>query len=393
MWNDVARTTARLALAAAVWLAFLGASPVLFDSADHRISVPARLADGKPAWLVVDTGAAVSVLEEKRLPSLGLKASGSHRVQGAGGAQKASRVQGVAIHLEGVELLDQTMDTLALEPLSAQTGKPLDGILGYPVFSRRVIAVDYPRRRLSFLDADGYRYRGTGKVVPIELVRNRPYVTARVVLPGGRALEGRFLIDTGASSSLNLWAAGRAGDEIVASFDKTLTVQAHGVGGAFDVRLARVERLELGGFALARPVAVLRPVAAGQGVPRTVGSIGGAVLDRFKVIFDYPRRRMILEPGPGLNDPFEVDMSGLSLIAALPSFQRVYVARVLAGSPASQAGVLAGDEIATVNGTPAVEIGLAALRERFRREGQKVHLEMWRGRERVVVELRTRRMI
>jgi Aspartyl protease/PDZ domain len=393
MWNGVPRAIARLAIAASAALALPGASPVLFDSADHRISVPARLNDGKPAWLVVDTGAAVSVLEKKRLPSLGLEAAGRHRLQGAGGPQEASRVQGVAVHLEGLELLDQTMDTLALEPLSAQTGRPLDGILGYPVFARRVIVVDYPRRRLSFLDAGGYRYSGPGKVVPIELVRNRPYATARVVLPGGRAMEGRFLIDTGASSSLSLWAAGAAGKEIVASFGKTLTVQARGVGGAFDVRLGRVERLELGGFTLARPVAVLRPVEAGQGAARTLGSIGGAVLDRFKVIFDYPRRRMILEPGPGLNEPFEVDMSGLTLIAALPAFQRVHVERVLAGSPASEAGVQAGDEIAAVNGTPAVDIGLPALRERFRRQDQKVHLELWRGRERVVVELRTRRMI
>lgn len=69
------------------------------------------------------------------------------------------------------------------------------------------------------------------------------------------------------------------------------------------------------------------------------------------------------------------------------------MARVLDGSPAFEAGVLAGDEVATVNGTPAAEIGVPALRERFRREDQKVHLELWRGRERVVVELRTRRMI
>jgi len=393
MWNQIPRASARLALAAVACLALLGASPVLFDSADHRISIPARLNDGKPAWLVVDTGAAVSVIEERRVPALGLTATGRHRVQGSGGAQEASRVQGVAIRLEGLELRDQTMDTLALAPLSAHTGKPLDGILGFPVFARRVIEVDYPRHRLSFVDAAGYRYRGSGKVVPIELVRNRPYVTARVVLPGGRAMEGRFLVDTGASSSLNLWAAGPAGEEVAAAFGKTLKVQARGVGGAFDVRLARVERLELGGFILARPVAVLRPVDAGQGAARTLGSIGGAVLDRFKVIFDYSRRRMILEPGPGLHDPFEVDMSGLSLIAVLPAFQRVHVQRVLAGSPASEAGVQAGDEIAAVNGTPAVEIGLPALRERFRREDQKVHLELWRGRERVVVELRTRRMI
>jgi hypothetical protein len=39
------------------------------------------------------------------------------------------------------------------------------------------------------------------------------------------------------------------------------------------------------------------------------GLIGGEIFRRFKVILDYYRRRMILEPNKGLNDPFNVEMS------------------------------------------------------------------------------------
>ena len=113
----------------------------------------------------------------------------------------------------------------------------------------------------------------------------------------------------------------------------------------------------------------------------------------FKVIFDYPHRRMILEPGPDVALPFEADMSGLGLVSVPPDFRRVSVARVLGDSPALEAGVQAGDEIDTVDGKSVGDIGLPALRERLRLDGQELRLEVLRGTDRIKLELRTRRMI
>ena len=48
------------------------------------------------------------------------------------------------------------------------------------------------------------------------------------------------------------------------------------------------------------------------------------------------------------------------------------MARVLDGSPALDAGIWAGEEVETVDGRSAAEIGIPELRERFRREGQDV---------------------
>ena len=44
-------------------------------------------------------------------------------------------------------------------------------------------------------------------------------------------------------------------------------------------------------------------------------NLGGTVLRRFKVIVDYPRQRVILEPNARLHDPFPADASGLVLTA------------------------------------------------------------------------------
>jgi Aspartyl protease/PDZ domain len=365
-----------------------------FDPANHQISLKARINGQHDAWLVLDTGASGSVLDEARARAMGIREVGRQESHGAGGMQAGGVVDGVDVQLPGFQLFDQTMDTLSLASLSAQAGRPFDGILGHPVFERSVVEVDYPRRCLSLHDAAEYRYTGQGSIVPIEFIENHPYVRARAVLPDGRAIDGRFVIDSGSSTGLILSPGPAERERVLGALGKTLAVQAQGVGGANEVRVSRLARLELGGFALERPILVLQPAGSGRvSAPGTIGNIGGAILNRFKVIFDYRRKRMILEPGPDWKHPFESDKTGLGIVASLPDYERVTVAAVLEDSPAKDAGIAVGDEIESVNGTPVAEIGVPTLRERFRRGGAVVELGLRRGTRRITATLRTRALI
>lgn len=365
-----------------------------FDAANRLIAFQGRINDRDGMRLVLDTGSGGSVLDAARAESLGLEAVGEAHAHGSGGAEIGSTVRGVNVGLPGFTLLDQTMSTLRLSELAAQTGRLLDGIVGQPLFERCVVEVDYARKCVSLFDPDGYEYRGPGVSVPVTFKQGLPYVKARVVLPDGRSITGKFVIDTGASSSLILSQGVIERERVEASLGKTMTVQSRGVGGATPLRLARVARLELGGFTLDQPVAALQPPGPGNiSAEGTIGNIGGGTLNRFKVIFDYPRRRMILEPGPDLGLPFEADMSGLGLAALPPDFRTLTVTRVLDDSPALEAGIQAGDVIEAIDGKPADELGLSALRERLRLAGQVVNFELKRGTERIAIGLTTRRMI
>ena len=46
------------------------------------------------------------------------------------------------------------------------------------------------------------------------------------------------------------------------AFGKKLAVQGHGAGGSTQIFLSRIDRLELGGFSLAQPVAAIQPAGA-----------------------------------------------------------------------------------------------------------------------------------
>src|SRR4029077_16076960 len=105
---------------------------------------------------------------------------------------------------------------------------------------------------------------------------------------------------------------------------------ARGVGGPNKNPMGRIERLELGGLVVDRPVTMFRGAGPGHiGADDAIGNIGGGILRRYRGIFDYPRSRMILEPGAHVADPFEYDMSGLSFRTPPPEYARVMVTRVL----------------------------------------------------------------
>lgn len=364
-----------------------------FDHSNNQVSVSARVNGHDGVWLTLDTGSQGSLLDEGKVAELGLVTVGRQQSLGAGGLQEGSSVRDVDVELPGFTLPDLTMDTLALGMLSAAGGRMMDGILGHELFSRRVVKIDYARRCLELSETGGFDPNGPG-VVPIELLEDHPYVSASVVFPGGRTIVGKFVIDTGASSGLILSSEALDRDVVETSMDRSLPAQGRGVGGGVEMRLTRIERLDIGSFALARPIVVLQPSGAGRiSAPGTLGNIGGAILSRFTVTFDYARRLMKVEPGPDFEKPFEGDMSGLILIANPPDYRTMSVARVLPGSPASDAGARIGDVVETVNGTPAATFGLQALRELFRQEGRSVTLVLRRGAERLTITLNTRRLI
>ena len=71
---------------------------------------------------------------------------------------------------------------------------------------------------------------------------------------------------------------------------------------------ARVESFAFGGFSFRNVVADFPLGEEGtQGNKEVAGLIGNEILRRFKVIFDYSRKEMILEPNVHLSDPFPVN--------------------------------------------------------------------------------------
>lgn len=327
-----------------------------------RIYVPAEV-DEHATSVILDTGASSSVMDLARVAEWGLPTHGEVKVAGVGSQDVKGKLLGAAEVTFG-GLSERVGFAIPLDVLAGEEGRRLEVVLGHPFFAAHVVEVDYATRRLRVFDAEADLSAGR-TAVPIRLVDGQPHVRAVLVLASGeRELE--TLVDSGASRSSLTARFTRAHALDVPMTERM--VLGGGVSGAVEGRLLRPEAVKLGTFTCARPILSWVETAGGAtGANADQDAVIGAdLLARFRVTFDYPHARILLEPGADLARPFEADKTGLRLRAVGPDLRTCVVAGVLAGSSAEAAGLRVDDVIESVDGASAARFTLQELREHFR---------------------------
>jgi len=166
------------------------------------------------------------------------------------------------------------------------------------------------------------------------------------------------------------------------------------VGGTAKAFSGRVKTIRLGSFQLENSVAKFSRATRGDDASASYdGLIGGDILRRFKVVFDYSRRRMILEPNAQFSEPYEVDISGLDIATEGEDFSVVVVNEVEKGSPGAEAGIQDEDAITAIDGRPTKEFTITQIRKMFRQDGKEFLISIKRGQKELQTKLRLRRLI
>src|SRR5207247_3603139 len=99
------------------------------------------------------------------------------------------------------------------------------------------------------------------------------------------------------------------------------------------------------------------------------GVIGNAVFEGSRLIVEYARRRVIVEPRAGVEARCDYDMSGLRLMAQGPDLRRIMVDYVVPQSPAAAAGIRVGDELLAVDGHAVADAALTEVPATLRGHG------------------------
>ena len=155
--------------------------------------------------------------------------------------------------------------------------------------------------------------------------------------------------------------------------------------------IGRVNNVKLGRFVIDHPITHFSQATQGDyASAKYDGLIGGEILQRFKFIFDYSRRQMMLEPNSHFAEAYEIDMSGMALVA---DGDNLLVDDVDEHSAAAEAGVQGGDILVAVNGRAATELGLDQIRTMFMQDGKEYALSLRRNGKVVQVKLKLRRSI
>jgi hypothetical protein len=272
-------------------------------SPQHGIFVQASLNGSAPLWFLLDSASTSAlILDQRRAVELKLPVHGRGLGVGAGeGTFDVTYSHGVSVSLAGVEFSDQTVAATPLDTLRRYAGRELDGILGHALFSRFVVEVEYAKGTVKLYEPQAYRYSGRGQVLPVSLEGRHFCIKAKIFLDGSQPIEGKLLVDTGAGQILTTLNSPFVDLHrlLPPQWNKGSTRVQVGLGGETRVFAAHARSIELGQFMFHDLAVELSRDKSGLFASSDFdGILGGEMLRRFKVIFDYSRQRVILEPNP-----------------------------------------------------------------------------------------------
>jgi hypothetical protein len=361
---------------------------VPFELVSNHIYLKVKINDHSPLNFLLDTGAGLSYLDLSKADELRIKKADRKKRKRADGSEEIFfKLDSIKIssgnpskdeldfaEKQSLTLFNQTMMGISLDQVCRFDGKQLHGILGYDFFKRFVVEIDYLNHISTIYEPEKFNYTKEGEVLKINLEWNIPKIKA--VVDG--EYEGIFKVDTGSRNSLDLYAPFVKKHKFLEKYPKHLeTPVGFGITGPAKGVVGRIKSFQLGTFIIMSPVTGFLEDESHYGSPEIAGRIGGGILKKFKVIFDYPHYRMILEKNTNYHLRDRYNASGVRLIQ---DGKKILVYQVIKNSPADKAKIQKDDEILSVTGIPVSNYSLQEIRELLNQEeGTEIELELKRG--------------
>ncbi len=345
-----------------------------FEESGSSVFLPVSVNGSPPLWFNLDSGANTCLIDVSHAKQLGIELQKTKQGSGAGAGPVTYftiRKEGASFTLKSIVFGCEHTAAIDLSQNFAITGHDLDGVIGSDFFERFVVEIDYEARLVRLFDPKNFEYKGSGETVPLTFEKRLPHIEAELTVPGQPPQHKLLLVDSGSEDAVD--------DEIIlkSAGPKREVTGGVGLGQEYKVTFGTISQFRVGRIALDN----LPSVAPG------VSLVGGEVLRRFTIVFDFGRRRMYWEPNRHLADLFEnIDPSGIDLRLA-PDRRTLSIHEVQKNSAAERAGLRAGDRISEIDGVPAPEFGLRRVVKLFSRKNAHYALLVERGGERVRLSL------
>lgn len=311
---------------------------------------------------------------------------------------------------------------IVLDPdfnLSSHIGIPVNGIIGFQFFRNNLVEINYKKKRIIvYKDNDKNRKKTEKKysAIPITIEKSKPYLKSKVVMDNDE-IPVKLLIDIGNSDAV--WLFQNRSERIKVPSKNFNDFLGRGFSGDVEGKRARIQKFEMSEFEFNNPVVAFPDSSSIKNVTMVVdrmGSVGGEIMRRFDVIFDYQNRKMYLKKNNEYNSPFGYNKSGVEIqhkglqwvqetvrLETVPLSNNIFdsddnkkkdfkykfvlkpiyeIANVRKNSPAAKAGLQKGDIIILINKSPAYKYSLQEINTLFKSEEEKwITLEVERESE------------
>ena len=357
-----------------------------FEFQANLVIVPVKVNNSDTLRFILDTGVTSIIITD---PSIGqklrLKFVRNVKIAGAGEGDEIQA--GIAIDntIRIGEMIGYRQNIVVLQDdhlkLSEFVGTPVHGIIGYEIFNRFTVTIDFSMNEIILENPEHYTYRPSkGERFPITIEDNKPYLSVIELMKDEHSTPLKVILDTGAGHAISLESNN------IPLPDKVLKAQlGRGLNGTINGNLGRIPLLKVGKFEMRNLVASF-PDSASYRLKNTLlterqGSIGCEFLRRFKVTFNYRDQYIVLKPiNRRMKEPFEHNMSGIELMARGEDYHEFMIDKVIADSPAEVAGLQEGDRVMFINNRSSKDISISEIYKLFQKgEGKALNLVVKRG--------------
>jgi hypothetical protein len=335
-----------------------------FRYGTRHVWIKASINGAPPADFLLDTGCSITAIDREYAYSIGLASEGNLSLQGVSGSDEGAFARIQSLRVSGssgsVAVRDLKVALLDLgEGFEAVMWRKAAGLIGYDFLGRFVLEVDYDRNVVTLRDPRTFRYKGKTRPIPMRLYGGIPTIDVSTgspqnsTGPAGESCTGEFIVDTGNSFGLDIHGSMVRRCQILNDVQdrKQIEVYAGGIGGGAINWFTRLDHVQIGEHELAEPVTGLSLGAFGlHGSHEISGNVGNGVLERFKLIVDYERRQLYLEPGRRFAERDRFTRCGAVFVKLSHA---VYPGQIFKGSAAHEAGLKLRDSIQSIDGRPA----------------------------------------
>ena len=359
-----------------------------FTEYNNLVVIPVTVNKSLTMDFIVDTGVQNAILTEKIFGDL-LQLNYQRKITIAG----PGLIDSVTAFIAGNIVLDlpggvtaSNRSFLVLETdylqLKNNMGAEIYGIIGYELFSRFVVEINYDQKNLILHNPRYFKKRKYMHAIPLDVHKTKPYITTTIGYEGQPSLDSiKLMVDSGASHGLLL---DPDEDKSILLPPKTIkTNLGKGLGGNIDGKLGRIKEFNFEKLTFKDVIASFPdPGIYNKNMKRgsRSGTLGGELLGRINPVFDYMNGYIYFYKGRRYKKPFKYDMSGMSVSAYGPSLELAIIDNVRAGSPADKAGVKNGDIIKKINGEAVENLSLTKIFSLLRRkEGYRIKMKIVRN--------------
>ncbi len=357
---------------------------------NNLVVVPVLLNGMLPLKFIVDTGVRTAILTEKTYTDiLNLSYSRKYTIAGPGGENliEAYVTNGVELQLPGVNGIGHALLVLQEDYLELRNnlGTDVHGVLGYELFSRFVVKVDYRQKTLTLMLPEKLKPGRKYESIPISIEDTKPYINVALTQANGEKKNMKFLVDSGASHSLLIEP--KSDSTLDVPVNAVSCVVGRGLGGAIRGKTGRVKELEIGHYKMQNVIANFPDPNSYMdtlklGSTFRNGTLGGEVLSRFTVIYDFSKEKIYLKKNSDFKKGFYYNLSGLTVRAKGNRLNTFEITDIRKFSSSDKAGLQIGDQIISVNGQSVKDLNLNQLNGFLNvKPGKKILVSVKRNNE------------